>query len=143
MIFLLVKSLHIVSMVAWFAGIFYLPRLFVYHADATDATSNARFKVMERRLLWSIMTPAGILTLASGAYLLSVRADLMQQPWLQAKLVLVGLLLIYHGLCVHYWHAFLHDRNDRGARWYRVFNELPVLLLVGIVLLVELQGQLI
>ena len=132
---LLVKSLHLVFMVTWFAGLFYLPRLFVYHAQASDPVSLERFKVMERKLFWGIATPGGVLTLVFGLWLWLgwfQGAGL----WLHAKLVLVALLVAYHLWCGRLLLDFRHERNARSHVWYRWFNEVPTLLLVAIVLLV-------
>ena len=120
---------------------FYLPRLFVYHAQADDAIGIARFKVMERKLLWGIATPGGLLTLIFGFWLLALYPDgaLTQFSWLQWKLALVALLVVYHGICIKLCSDFKRDCNRHHHQWYRWFNEAPVLVLIAIVLLVELQ----
>jgi len=129
-----VKSLHIVFMVTWFAGLFYLPRLFVYHALAQDQTSIERFRVMERKLYYGIMTPGALLTIVLGLWLWSAWfAD--ARGWLHAKLALVGLLIGYHLWCGKLLADFKHGRNRRSHVWYRWFNELPVLLLIAVVIL--------
>lgn len=135
---LIVKSLHIVFMVTWFAGLFYLPRLYVYHAQATDRISIERFKVMERKLFWGIATPGGVLTIAFGLWLW---LDWFQGAglWLHAKLVLVAALLAYHVWCGKLMIDFRNDRNTRSHTWYRWFNEAPTVVLVAIVLLVVLK----
>ena len=136
----IVKSLHIVFMVTWFAGLFYLPRLFVYHAQAEDRISIERFKVMERKLFWGIATPGGVLTIAFGLWLWLgwfQGAGL----WLQAKLALVAALVAYHVWCGKLMLDFRHERNRHGHVWYRWFNELPVPILIGIVLLVVGKPQ--
>ncbi len=139
--FLTIKAFHIIFMVTWFAGLFYLPRLFVYHASAEDAVSIERFKIMERKLLWNITTPSAILTLAFGSWLLALYPDgaLANLGWLRWKLALVALLIVYHMGCIKLWLDFKHDRNRRSQLWYRWYNEAPVLLLVAIVLLVVLK----
>ncbi len=135
-----VKAFHIIFMVTWFAGLFYLPRLFVYHASSDDDTSKQRFIIMERKLFWGIMTPGAIITIILGfwliAYLGSTSFSLL---WLQLKLALVGVLVIYHIWCGKLVTDFKHDRNRHSHVWYRWFNEFPVLLLIAIVLLVEIQ----
>lgn len=133
-----VKALHVIFMVTWFAGLFYLPRLFVYHAMSADAVSIVRFKVMERKLFWGIMTPSALLTTVFGLWLLQGYAWQVygRQPWLHSKLVLVVLLIIYHIYCGKLMFDFKHDRNQHSHIWYRFFNEIPVLLLFGIVVLV-------
>lgn len=129
------KALHIIAMVAWFAGIFYLPRLFVYHADTHDAISLQRFKVMERRLYFGIMWPAMLLTLGFGVSLLVVVPDYLRMGWLHAKLSLVGLLVVYHLYCGRCLANFSRDKNEYSAKFYRFFNEIPTILLIGMVIL--------
>jgi putative membrane protein len=129
-----IKAWHVVFMVTWFAGLFYLPRLFVYHASATDAAGIERFRVMESRL-FTIMTIGAVLTVAFGAWLLARNPALLATGWLRAKLVLVALLAVYHVLTWRLMRDFAAGRNARSVRWYRWFNEIPSLLLVGIVLL--------
>jgi putative membrane protein len=137
---LLVKSLHLVFMVTWFAGLFYLPRLFVYHAQAADTISVERFKVMERKLFWGIATPSALLTIGFGLWLwLGWFAG--AGAWLHAKLALVAALVAYHLWCGKLMFDFRHDRNRHGHVWYRWFNEVPVLMLLGIVLLVVFKPQ--
>ncbi len=133
-----VKAIHIVFMVTWFAGLFYLPRLFVYHALAEDAPSRERFKVMERKLFWGIMTPGAVLTIALGLWLW-LGWFRGAGSWLHAKLALVALLVGYHLWCYRLLKAFAADANRRSHAWYRWFNEIPVLLLVATVLLVVLK----
>ncbi len=133
-----VKAFHIVFMVTWFAGLFYLPRLFVYHAMAEDAPSLERFKVMERKLFWGIMTPGAVLTIALGLWLW-LGWFRGAGSWLHAKLALVALLVGYHLWCYRLLKAFAADANRRSHAWYRWFNEIPVLLLVATVLLVVLK----
>jgi protoporphyrinogen IX oxidase len=132
-----VKALHIIFMVTWFAGLFYLPRLFVYHAQAADPLGTERFKVMERKLYYGIMTPSAVLTIAFGAWLWLGYGP--WGAWLHAKLVLVAILVGYHLYCGKLLREFKHDRNRHGHVWYRWFNELPVLILVGAVLLAVLK----
>lgn len=133
-----IKAFHVVFMVTWFAGLFYLPRLFVYHAMSQDETSAARFKIMERKLYWGIMTPGALLTLVLGLWMLFDYAwkAYATTGWLWSKLALVVILLIYHAYCGKLLLDFKNDKNRRSHVWYRVFNEIPVLLLVGIVVLV-------
>ena len=137
MLQLWVKALHIIFMVTWFAGLFYLPRLFVYHAQATDPAGIKRFKLMERKLYYGIMTPGAVLTLVFGVWLwVGYRP---WGAWLHAKLALVAILIAYHLYCGKLLRDFKHDRNRHGHLWYRWFNELPVLILFGTVLLVVLK----
>lgn len=130
-----VKFLHIVFMVTWFAALFYLPRLFVYHAGATDRISLERFKLMERRLFWGIMTPGGVLTIAFGVWLW-LGWFKPATGWLHAKVALVALLVGYHLWCWRLMRAFLFDRNTKSERWLRWFNEFPTLVLFATVFLV-------
>ena len=129
-----IKSFHIIFMVTWFAGLFYLPRLFVYHAMATDAMGSERFKVMERKLFFGIMTPGSVLTVASGVWLWLGYG--INGGWLHAKLALVAVLIVYHVYCGRLMLAFKHDRNRHGHVFYRWLNEFPTILLVAIVILV-------
>jgi len=129
-----IKAWHVIFMVTWFAGLFYLPRLFVYHASATDSAGIERFRVMERRLL-GIATLGALLTAAFGIWLLLLNPALLQAGWLRAKLALLVLLVAYHGCCWRLVRAFAAGRNVHSHVWYRWFNELPALLLIGIVLL--------
>ena len=135
-----VKSFHIIFMVTWFAGLFYLPRLFVYHAEAHDEISNERFKVMERKLYYGIVTPSGILTVGFGIWLLYLMDWVpLQLLWMQVKIALVVLLSGYDLYCGRLVKDFKHDRNTRSHVWYRWFNEAPVIVLIAVILLVELQ----
>jgi putative membrane protein len=132
-----VKAFHIVFMVTWFAGLFYLPRLFVYHAMAADATGSERFKVMERKLYYGIMTPGAVLTIASGLTLWLYYG--ISGGWLHAKLALVALLIAYHLWCGKLLKDFREDRNLRTHVWFRWFNEAPVVLLIAVVALVVVK----
>jgi putative membrane protein len=128
------KAFHVVFMVTWFAGLFYLPRLFVYHAMSGDAPSDERFKVMERKLYYGIMTPGAVLTVVSGLGLWLGYG--IGGAWLHAKLALVAGLVVYHFWCGHLVKVFRTGANVRTHVWYRWFNEVPVLFLVAIVVLV-------
>ena len=133
-----IKSLHIIFMVTWFAGLFYLPRLFVYHAMTEDRAGSERFKQMERKLYWGIMTPGALLTLAFGLWLwLGWFRD--AGGWVHAKLLLGALLAAYHLWCGKLLLDFKHDRNTKTHLWLRWFNEFPVLILFAAVLLVVLK----
>ena len=137
---LIIKALHIISMVAWFAGLFYLPRLFVYHAEAIDSISLDRFKVMERRLYFAITWPAALLTTGFGLWLVAYNYEYyLKAGWFHAKFALVVLLWIYHLLCGHFVKRFAANKNDRKAYFFRLFNEIPTVLLIGIVLLVVIK----
>jgi putative membrane protein len=137
MLQLWLRALHIIFMVTWFAGLFYLPRLFVYHAQASDSVGIERFKVMEHKLYYGIMTPGAVLTVAFGVWLWLGYGRV--GAWLYAKLVLVAILIAYHLYCGKLLRDFKDNRNRHGHVWYRWFNELPVLILFGAVLLVVLK----
>src|SRR5207248_3179684 len=125
-----IKALHVIFMTTWFAALFYLPRLFVYHATATDAPSIERFKVMERRL-HVMMNIGATLTIVFGLWLLFSYgwSQYKHQGWLHVKLTAVVLLIGYHGWCSMLMRDFRLDRNKHSHRWYRVFNEVPTVLL--------------
>ena len=130
---LLYKTLHIIFMVTWFAGLFYLPRLYVYHAQAEDQISKDRFKIMERKLFWGIMTPGGVLTVLFGVLLIEYHG---MSYWLKMKIILVFVLALYHVWCGVLLEKFKTDSNTHSHVWYRIFNEVPVIFLVLIVALV-------
>ncbi len=134
------KALHLAFMVAWFAGIFYLPRLFVYHAESSSAEVHEQLKVMERRLLYFV-TPFALLTLIFGVLLIMSygAAWFKVSAWMHAKLVIVALLYVYHGYCFKLLNDFKHNRNIRSAKFYRIFNEAPVLALFAIIFLAVLK----
>jgi protoporphyrinogen IX oxidase len=132
------KALHVIAMVSWFAALFYLPRLFVYHADTADAPGQERFKVMERRLL-ALMHIGASATIAFGLAMIALSPAYLAMRWLEIKLGLVALLIAYHLICARLVTAFREGRNLHSAKWYRFFNEVPSLLLIGIVLLAVLK----
>ena len=127
-----VKSLHLIFVVTWFAGLFYLPRLFVYHAMAADSDGRERFKVMERKLYWGIMAPGAVLSIVFGVWLWTYG---FAGGWLYAKLVVVLLLVAYHLYCGKLLTDFARDRNAKSHVWFRWFNEIPVLFLAAGVIL--------
>ena len=136
-----IKAFHVIFMVTWFAGLFYLPRLFVYHAMTEDQLGKARFRIMERKLYHGIMTPGGLLTVGSGLWLATLRGAewFAHAGWLHVKLGLILGLVVYHfylGRCVM---RFAADTNQHGHVFYRWLNEAPVLVLVAVVLLAILQ----
>ncbi|MCH2042077.1 MAG: protoporphyrinogen oxidase HemJ [Saccharospirillaceae bacterium] len=135
-----VKAFHIIAVVTWFAAIFYLPRLFVYHASADDAVSQERFKIMERKLYRGIMMPSMVIVVALGIWLLTFNASYyFSSGWMHAKLTAVALLLVYHFYCGHLVKVFRDDLNQRTHVFYRWFNEVPVFLLVFIVIMVVVK----
>ena len=132
-----IKSLHIIFMVTWFAGLFCLPRLFVYHAMTEDEAGKTRFKLMERKLFFGIMTPGAVLTIAFGLWLW--RGYGFSGGWLHAKITLVAVLVLYHLYCGKLLLDFKHDRNRHSHHYYRWLNELPVLILIAVVILVVVK----
>lgn len=135
-----VKSFHIIFMVTWFSGLFYLPRLFVYHAMASDTISIDRFKIMERKLYYGIATPGAVLTILFGIWLLSYNFyGYLHMPWMHLKLTLVALLLIYHVYLGYLQRQFRINLNTHGHVFYRILNEIPVLFLIAIVVLVVVK----
>jgi putative membrane protein len=139
-----VKGFHIIAVVCWFAGLFYLPRLFVYHAMAEaegDTRGVERFKIMERKLYLGIMTPSMLVTAILGLWMLAKgwNGYFSQAAWMHIKLVLVFLLIGYHHACGRMVVKFAENRNTRSHKFYRFFNELPVLILVAVVLLAVLK----
>ncbi len=132
-----IKAFHVIFMVTWFAGLFYLPRLFVYHAMCSDQPGIDRFKIMERKLFYGIMTPGGVLTIIFGMWLWLDYG--FSGAWLHAKLTLVVVLIAYHLYCLKLLNDFKHDRNTRSHIFYRWFNEFPVLLMIAIIILVTVK----
>lgn len=128
------KAFHVIFVVTWFAGLFYLPRLFIYHAAATDAVSLERFVVMERRL-YMIMSIGRALAILFGVAMLVAQPAYMVLTWLRVKLVLVVLLLFYHQYCLVLMRQLAAGENKRSSRWLRLFNEVPAVLLIAIVIL--------
>ena len=133
--YLWIKALHLISVVTWFAALFYLPRLFVYHAMAEDEISRERLKVMERKLYRGIMTPSMIAVLVFGGWLLYLNPALMKMGWMHAKLALVFLLIGYHHVCLAYMKKFERNENSKSHVFYRWFNEAPVLILIAVICL--------
>ncbi|MDH5601473.1 MAG: protoporphyrinogen oxidase HemJ [Gammaproteobacteria bacterium] len=135
------KAFHLIFMVTWFAGLFYLPRLFVYHAMSDDKISNERFKIMERKLFYGIMTPGAILTIIFGTAMLIDYAwtTFGQDLWLHIKLALILVLIIYHVFCGKYVVDFKNDNNQHSHIFYRWFNEAPVLILIAIIILASVK----
>jgi len=135
------KALHLIFMVTWFSGLFYLPRLFVYHAMSDDEISIDRFKIMEKKLFYGIATPGGLLTIIFGFCLLvsNGMTSYSGQLWLSLKMILIAVLVLYHIYCFSLLQDFKYNRNKHTHIWYRWFNEVPILILVGIVLLAVIK----
>lgn len=139
MIYLTIKAFHIMAVIAWMAGLFYLPRLFVYHAEAKPGSDKSEtFKVMERRLLRAIMNPAMILVWLLGGWL-AYESEAWREHWFHAKFLLVCILTVFHHALGRWRKAFEADRNERPARFFRIANEVPTVLMAGIILLVVLR----
>src|SRR5678815_3593869 len=132
--FLYLKAFHLIAVVCWFAALFYLPRLFVYHAMTEDTPGRERFKIMERKLYYGIMAPGAVLSIGSGVWLWLGYG--IGGGWLYAKLALVAVLAAYHLWCGRLIVEFRHDRNIHDHVWYRWFNELPTVILIAVVILV-------
>jgi putative membrane protein len=132
------KAFHIIAVIAWFAGLFYLPRLYVYHADAKDSISIDRFRIMERRL-FALMTIGAVAGVGFGAAMVAAAPMYLTMGWLRIKVSLVLLVIAYHVSCYKLMRDFAENRNTRSAKWYRGFNEVPSLLLIAIVLLAVLK----
>jgi putative membrane protein len=128
------KALHVVFVVTWFAGLFYLPRLYVYHAQASDSISTQRFEIMERRL-FAIMTMGAAATILFGGLMLIESPAYLQMTWLKVKLLFVALVIAYHAYCYKLMRDFATQRNTHSSKWFRAFNEVPSLLLIVIVIL--------
>lgn len=134
--YLWLKALHIILVVSWMAGLFYLPRLFVYHAEASAGSElSETFKVMERKLLRVIMNPAMIATWTFGILMVVAAPGLLQQGWLHAKFTLVVLMTVFHHALALWRKKFLADQNTRSHKFYRKINEVPTVLLILIVIL--------
>ncbi len=135
-----VLALHLIFMVAWFAGLFYLPRLFVYHVEAIDTASRERFKIMEHRLFYGIMMPALILTAVFGYWTMSYNWDFYShQNWMHVKLACVVTLWAYQALCWWMMVCFKRDRNRFSSRFFRFFNEVPTVFLIVIIFMAVLK----
>jgi len=135
-----IKAFHIIAVICWFAGIFYLPRLFVYHAMADDQISKDRFIIMERKLLNAIMNPSAILSIALVVYLLINYWDGYQNAlWIYIKLLMVVFLLVFHGFCIYYTKQFQKGLNKHNDKFYRIFNEIPVPILITIIIMVVVR----
>ena len=139
MVYLWFKALHLIAMVCWFAGLFYLPRLFVYHAASDDQVSQQRFQVMERKLYRGIMNPSMIATVIFGGLMLYLNPSWFKSGWVHAKLTLIVLLIGYHHMCGAMLKKFANNTNTRSHVFYRWFNEVPVIFLLLIVILAVLK----
>jgi len=134
MTYLWIKAFHIIAMVTWFAGLFYLPRLFIYHTESSDEISHQRFLVMERKL-FIIMSIGMVLTIVLGFALLGMNTGLMKTKWISVKLLLIALLIVYH-FHNHKIHRELRDgTNKRSSKWLRFYNEVPAFFLITIICL--------
>ncbi|HSW71280.1 MAG TPA: protoporphyrinogen oxidase HemJ [Gammaproteobacteria bacterium] len=131
-----IKAIHLIALVAWFSGLFYLPRLFIYHSKWKDPISDQHFKIMEKKLYYYITTPAGILTLIFGFWIMSYNfAGYLQEPWMHLKLSLVALLIIYHLYLGRVVKQFQNNQNQHKIGFYHFLHSLPSLFLIIIVIL--------
>jgi len=138
----LLKALHVISVIAWMAGMLYLPRLYVYHASAKRGSElSETFKIMERRLLRGIINPAMISTYVFGIWMLALNPGILRETFMQFKLLLVVLMQLDHALLARYRRVFAEDRNEHSPRFYRILNEMPALLIIGIVILIIVRPQ--
>ena len=136
--YLLFKSLHLIAVISWMAGLLYLPRIFVYHADNNiEKNTSETFKIMEKRLMFFIMTPAMILSWFFGISLILINGTSINSSlWVQAKLFLVVLLTIYHLFLGHYLRKFALDENENNAKFFKIINEIPTVLLILIIFII-------
>ena len=139
MLLIWVKAFHIIAVICWFAALFYLPRLFVYHSMSDDEISIERFKIMERKLYKGICTPSMIATLTLGAWMVWLNPAYLALGWFQLKLVFVACILYYHYLCGTHVQNFASNQNNKSHKYFRVFNEAPVLALIPIVILATVK----
>lgn len=135
-LYLWIKTFHIIFMVTWFSGLFYLPRLFVYHAMTSDKIGYDRFLIMERKLYYGITYPGGVLTTLLGLFLLHLNPTLLQHNRVILKLSLVSILWVFHFMCGYYYKRFKENSNEKSHVYFRFFNEFPVLILVSVIYLV-------
>lgn len=134
------KAFHIIAVVCWFAGLFYLPRLFVYHSMTNNPTTNSQFKIMEHKLFWYIMTPSAVIAIVLGEIL--AHGFRITGLWLHLKVFLAGTLVIYHLYCFKLMDDFAKDCNTKTHKWFRMFNEYPTIILILIVILAVLKPTL-
>ena len=136
--YLLFKSLHLIAVISWMAGLLYLPRIFVYHADNNiEKNTSETFKIMEKRLMFFIMTPAMILSWFFGISLILINGTSINSSlWVQAKLFLVVLLTIYHLFLAHYLRKFALDENEKNAKFFKIINEIPTFLMILIIFVI-------
>ena len=131
------KAFHLITIVTWFAGLFYLPRLYVYHSSCDDQVGKDRFKVMEYKLYYYITTPSGILAVALGIWIMGIYGFevSLQWTWLQIKLALVAIIICFHWYCGQLLKVFAADANTRPERFYRIINEIPTIPMIAIIIL--------
>lgn len=134
------RALHIIAVISWMAGMLYLPRLFVYHADSEIGSDKSEtFKIMERRLMKIIMNPAMILAWIFGLLMLYGNPGLLSEPWMHAKLLFVALMSGSHGMLSKHVRKFAADENQKSAKFFRIVNEVPTVLMIGIVIFAVVQ----
>ena len=135
------KAFHVIFMVSWFAGLFYLPRLFVYHASCEDTAGNERFKIMEHKLYNYIMTPALVITATFGIWMMVIYGleAVLQMNWLLLKLGLVVILIGFHFYCGNLVKTFAKDENHHPEKYFRLINEIPTVILIAVIILVYVR----
>lgn len=138
-IYTLLKAFHIIFMVTWFSGLFYLPRLFVYHADTQDELGYNRFVIMERKLYYYITYPGGILTTILGCAMLYLQPNLLTELWMQIKIICVLILWLFHIACGTCLKSFMNNNNTKSHVFYRFFNEIPSVILITVILVAKLK----
>jgi putative membrane protein len=138
--YLWLKAFHLISIICWFAGLFYLPRLYVYHSESLDAISNARFKIMERKLHNIIMIPAAVAVVITGSSLFYLNAPVyLANRWFWVKMSAIALLLVFHARCTWHMWQFRQNRNIYTRRYFIPFNEIPSVLLICIIIMVVVK----
>ena len=138
------KALHIISVIAWMAGMLYLPRLYVYHADAdTGSIQSETFKIMERRLMLYIMNPAMIASFVFGIWMIALVPELLEDGWMQAKVFLLVAMTGYHGALARWRRFFARDKNSLPSKFYRLINEVPTVLMILIVILAIVKPSMV
>ncbi len=134
--YLWLKALHVIAIISWMAGLLYIWRLYVYHAMETERVVMSRFEVMERRLLNAITTPAGVVSVATGVWMLVLVPAWLREPWMHVKLTMIVLMIANHGYAIYCRHRLLREPHFLNHKWYRVLNEVPTLLMIVIVIMV-------
>ena len=140
--YLLFKSLHLISVISWMAGLLYLPRIFVYHSEASQESQKSIFKIMEKKLYNYIMTPAMLLSWLFGVILIhNLGFIVFSELWMQIKIVFVSILTYYHFTLGHYLNDFAIDNNQKSSKFFRIYNEIPTIILIVVIFIVIFKPQ--